>query len=307
MFFLPLLWRALGLMPTGVVGGEVFAQQDTQYSQYMFNQLALNPALAGSRDCIASSLVSRNQWVGLAGAPKTVSLSVHIPFQKKRIGLGAEIISEKIGPKSTNALLVSYAYRIPFSKGKLSFGLRTGIYNYAFDWTKMDYKDQQDVYNTGTRDSKFTGSGDFGLYYYARTFYCGMGLNHLTRGKILDRNNDLTRQVVHFFIPIGKAFQVGNTVINPSLLLKGASNSPGAVDINLNVLIRERCWLGISTRSDYGFVFLTQFLLNDQLKIGYSFDYGLNQIGVAGKGSHEIMIGYDFNLLGSKMILPRYL
>lgn len=294
----------------GVGGGLLFAQQDPQYSQYMFNQLALNPAYAGSRDVLATSLLYRNQWTGIKGAPTTASLSVQAPLRKKKIGVGAEIFSDKLGPKNVSALLLSYAYRIRLGKGKLSFGLRMGMYNYVFDWNKMDYKDQSDMYNQiGKRDSKFTGTGDFGAYYNSRTFYWGLGVTHLNKGKITDvsTGDSTARQAVHFFMPIGKSFEVGNTVINPTLLFKGAKNSPGGVDLGLNILLKERLWLGLSYRGGYGVVFLTQYYINDKMKAGYSFDYGTNKIGRAGKGSHEIMIGYDINIRGTKMVMPRYL
>ena len=172
----------------------------------------------------------------------------------------------------------------------------------------MELSDKNDLYNTDIRSSKFTGTGDFGLYYYSRTFYWGLGMNHLNRGKIIVSSNDATaRQAIHLFMPIGKSFQAGNTIINPTILFKGASNSPGTVDVGINILLKESLWIGISARSKYGFVFLTQYMVNDKLKIGYSFDYGANKIGIAGKGSHEIMIGYDLGLHGAKMIMPRYL
>jgi type IX secretion system PorP/SprF family membrane protein len=289
-------------------GGLLFAQQDAQYSQYMFNQLALNPAFAGSHELLSNTMMYRRQWTGIQGAPTTGSLSVQMPLKKKKIGVGAEILSDKTGPKTVSSILLSYAYRVPLAKGKLSFGLRMGMSDYVFDWSKMDYKDKSDLYNSGDRTSKFTGTGDFGLYYYTRTFYWGMGVNHLNRGKIIVSGNDsAARQAIHIFMPVGKAFQAGNVVINPTLLLKYASNAPAEADVSVNVLIKESCWIGLSARSGYGFVFLTQYKVNDHLKIGYSFDYGINKIGTAGKGSHEIMIGYDLSLHGTKIIMPRYL
>ncbi|TAL56335.1 MAG: type IX secretion system membrane protein PorP/SprF [Bacteroidetes bacterium] len=295
-------------LPFGEGWGGVHAQQDAQYSQYMFNQLAINPAFAGSRERISSALVYRNQWTAVAGAPRTASFSFQMPVQKKKIGAGAEIVSDHIGPKSLNAILLSYAYRVPVGKGKLSFGLRMGLFNYAFDWAKMDYKDKSDLYNVGARDSKFTGTGDFGFYYYTRTFYWGAGVTHLNRGKIVAMGNDTaSKQAIHFFMPVGKAFQAGNTVINPTILVKGTSGSTAEIDLNLNVLLKEKVWVGVSARSGYGFVFLTQYQINDHFKAGYSYDYGINKIGVAGKGSHEIMLGYDLNMRGGKMVMPRYL
>lgn len=289
-------------------GGHLYAQQDPQYSQYMFNQLALNPAYAGSKEKISSALLYRNQWTQISSAPRTGTLSFQMPIKKKKIGVGAEIISDHLGPKSSNAILLSYAYRVPLGKGKLSFGLRLGLYNYVYDMAKIEYKDKSDLYNTGMRESKFAGTGDLGFYYYTRTFYWGMGLNHLNRSKIINMGNDsAARQSIHFFMPVGKAFQIGNTVLNPTLLIKRAGNSPAEIDFSLNILLKEKVWLGISARSGYGLVFLSQFMINEQFKVGYSYDYGMNRIGVAGKGSHEIMIGYDLNMRGSKMVMPRYL
>ena len=296
----PLFWEESGM--------RCYAQQDPQYSQYMFNQLALNPAYAGSREIIATSLLYRKQWTNIEDAPSTGTLSIQGPLQKNKAGLGAEIISDKLGPKSVSALLFSYAYRVALFKGKLSFGLRLGMYSYMFDRAKIDYKDQNDVYNTLNRSSKITGSGDFGLYYYSRTFYWGLGMNHLNRGKIVVSNSDSSAmQSPHYFMPIGKAFQVGNTVINPTILIKRTINAPASIDISINILLKEKLWLGVSERSGYGTVFFTQYQINEKMKIGYSYDYGRNRIGIAGKGAHEIMIGYDVNIQGAKILMPRYL
>ena len=290
------------------VSSEAFAQQDAQYSQYMFNQLALNPAYAGSRDVLVSTLLYRNQWTGIKGAPTTSAFSIQSPMSNKKMGLGAEIISDKIGPKNVSSLLGSYSYRIPFMKGTLSFGLRMGLYDYVIDWNQIDYKDKNDSYNAQNKTSKITTSADFGMYYYTHTFYWGMCFDHLNKGRITNPTFDTaSRQVSHFFMPIGKAFVAGTTVINPTLVIKSAQHSPTTVDLSVNVQLKERLWLGISFRSGYGTVFLTQFQINENLKIGYSYDIGKNKIGTAGKGSHEIMIGYDINMYGAKVLMPRFL
>src|SRR3990172_5419891 len=122
------------LLMGGVGGGLLFSLQDAQYSRYMFNQPALNPAHAGSRDVLANSLRYRNQCTGIKGAPTTASLSVQMPLRTKKIGIGAEIISDKLGPKNISAFLLSYAYRIPLGKGKLAFGFGVGVVNFCFDW-----------------------------------------------------------------------------------------------------------------------------------------------------------------------------
>ena len=304
----PARLRLICLMAGGFLALGLFAQQDAQYSQYMFNQLALNPAYAGSREVLSSTLLYRDQWTGIQGAPSTGAFSIQSPIKNKKIGIGAELISDKLGPKSVTSLLGSYSYRIPFMKGKLSFGLRLGMYDYVIDWNKIEYKDQNDVYNTHNKTSKITGTGDFGMYYYTRTFYWGVSYDHINKGKISDSGLDSSsRQAVHFFMPVGKAFMLGKTVFNPTLVIKAASHAPASMDLSLNLLLKERLWLGMSFRSGYGVVFLTQFLINEHMKAGYSYDIGKNKIGNVGKGSHEIMIGYDINIHSAKVFNPRFL
>lgn len=280
------------------------AQQDPQYSQYMFNPLAVNPAYAGNRDVFSTALIYRNQWT-LEGSPTTASLALQTPLKKKNAGVALELVSDKLGLKRTTAVLGSYAYRVQFLKGKLSFGLRSGIYNYVFDWDKVKVKDKSDVVNTGVQSSKTTGTVDFGMYYYTRTFYWGLGLTHLNRGKVTDVSS-AAKQSVHYFMPVGISFLKGKTLLNPSILIKGAGHSPVEIDVNMNVLLKERFWLGLSLRTNYGIVFITQYLVSDKMKIGYSYDYGMNKIGTLGKGAHEIMIGYDINFKGAKQETLRY-
>ncbi|MGQ0827634.1 MAG: PorP/SprF family type IX secretion system membrane protein [Bacteroidota bacterium] len=284
-----------------------FAQQDVQYNLYMFNPLVLNPATAGSRNVLSSTLQYREQWTGIKGAPSTASLVVQMPFQKKKIGVGIEILSNKQGPERTSAFLFSYAYRIRFLKGKLSFGLRTGIYNYVINWDEVNYKDQMDASVGINRSSKITGTGDFGIYYYTRTFYWGLSANHLNRGEIITSELDgSTRQAMHTFMAISKAFEVNKVVINPTLLVRYVNNAPPSIDLSLSVLLKECIWLGSSYKHNYGVALFSQYLINDKLKVGYSYDMGFNKIGTAGRGSHEIIIEYNFNVHGAKIMSPRY-
>lgn len=288
-------------------GGLLFAQQDAQYSLYMFNHLAVNPAYAGSREAISSALVYRNQWTNLKGAPTTASISSHMPLKQNKIGLGAEIFTDKLGPRTTSAALFSYAYRLPFSTGKLAFGLRTGIFNYVNDWTQLDFKDLGDVHDRQGSSSKISGTFDFGMHYYSRTFYCGISTTHLNRGKMSEFTGDSARQVRHYFLTLGKSFKVGNTLINPTLLIKSAKNAPTTSDLGVNFLLKEKWWLGMSFRSSYGVIFVTQYQISENFRLGYAYDHGRNRIGTAGGGSHEIMLGYDINIMGAKVSMPRYL
>ncbi|MCW3102370.1 MAG: hypothetical protein JWO09_810 [Bacteroidetes bacterium] len=287
------------------------AQQDPQYSQYMFNQMAINPAYAGSKEALSTAILLRSQWTGIDGAPKTETFTIHGPLKKKKVGLGFTVIGDQIGPKKSIGALGSYAYRIPIKNGKLAFGLRAGIYNYTYNWADITYKDANDVYNTGNSTSIIVPTADAGVYYYTNTMYIGLSATHLYNGRLTsvsNQNGDNAQLSPHFFFTFGKAWALSDKLIfSPSVVIKGAKNSPSTADINLCFLIKERIWAGISIRGSYGFVALTQIQVTDKLRLGYAYDFGLNKIGRAGGGSHEVMIGYDFNIFKSKMMSPRYL
>ena len=288
-----------------------FAQQDPQYSQYMFNQMAINPAYAGSKEALSSTAFIRSQWTGIEGAPKTETFSIHGPLKKKKVGIGFSVIADQIGPKKSVGALGSYAYRIPIKNGKLSFGLRVGVFNYTYNWDDIVYKDQGDVYNTHGQTSQIVPTADAGLYYYTNTMYLGVSATHLYSGRLTSistLNGDNGKLAPHLFFTFGKAWSLSdNLIFNPSVMLKTAKGSPTTGDLKLSFLLKQRIWVGLSIRSTYGFVAYTQFNITDKFKLGYSFDYGVNKIGKVGGGSHEIMLGYDFNISRSKITSPRYL
>ena len=287
----------------------VSAQQDPQYSQYMFNHLAINPAYAGTKDALSLTIVNRRQWVAIKdGAPNTRSLSLHAPLRSKKIGLGIEFLSDQLGPKKTNGIMLSYAYNIHLFSGKLSFGLRTGFYEYVMDWSRITYKDNSDPYDQLLSESKGVFSVDFGMYYFTKTFYWGISADHLNRDKYSVLGTDPQLLAMHIFMPVGFGFQVNdNVVVNPSLIVKYTKNAPVAVDLNCNFLINSKLWLGASVRKGYGVAALMMWNITEKLRAGLSYDHGINRIGILGKASFEVVLGYNFNISKTKVITPRYL
>ncbi len=296
-------------------GDTLMAQQDPQYSQYMFNQLAINPAYAGTKDALSTSMFLRTQWTGIGikdGAPTTETFTIHSPLRKRKIGVGFTVISDQIGPKKSIGALASYAYKIPIRKGKLSFGLRMGVYQYTYNWYLIDYKDKLDPLTTAQTQTKtILPSADAGIYYYTSTMYAGFSATQLFKGHLskdvplyYGYNTELER---HLFFTVGKAWALSDKLVfNPSCMIKSVANAPGAVDVNFSFLLDQRVWAGFSARIGYGMVFYTQFNITEKFRLGYSYDWGFNKIGTYGGGSHEIMLGYDFNLRKSKMFSPRY-
>jgi len=289
------------------------AQQDPQYSQYMFNQLVINPAYAGTRDALSTTMVMRYQWVGVSGAPNTQTFSIHSPIKKKKIGIGFHVVADQIGPVKNTGVFGSYSYKLYLPKGKLALGLRFGVYQYVYDWNAITHYDQNDaVYQQLQPHSTFyVPSADFGAYYYTRDYYVGFSVTQLFNGRInslVEPSGDYSSFVPHYFLTMGKAFDVSQSVIvNPSFMVKTADNSPFSADINCNVLLDHKVWAGLSFRTDFGLVFLTQVNISEKFHVGCSYDWGFNELTKLSGGSYEISVGYNFNsLLKSNVFSPRY-
>ena len=295
--------------------GLLQAQQDPQYSQYMFNQVVINPAYAGSKDAMNVTGLFRKEWVNVNGSPQTSNLSISGPLKAKKIGLGGHIIQENIGPKQWMSAYLDYCYRVKIGKGKLSMGLSTGFVSYNFNTSKLDLSDQNEpiLYsNANTRALKFDMSA--GLYYYSRTFYVGISATHLTSPQLFAVTSDQGEKLnfynlnQHLFFTIGKGFSINeNLVFSPSLMIKTIKGKQINADINANFLIKNKLWLGVSCRTSMTVVALVQFLITDKLKVGYAYDFGLKGIGRSSYGSHEIMVSFDFGSNKSKMVTTRFL
>ena len=287
-----------------------FSQQDAQFTQYMFNHLSVNPAYAGTREVMDVSVIHRRQWSRIEGGPVNSSLVLQMPLGKKKAGFGVEMSSEKIGPKSIGSLKGSYSYRIKLGSGKLAFGLKLGMSNYQYDWGKIKYRDQNDPYAQQTQESWMVFSADYGMYYYTKSLYAGICITHLNQDNLYNVHDSLNEgtQVPHIFAPFGVGIQVNeNFIINPSVMLKMAPAAPMSIDLNCNFLIDNKLWLGVGARSGNGISILAMWNMNNKMRMGYSYDYGMNKIGVIGRGAHELVLGYGLGVYTTKTLTPRYL
>jgi type IX secretion system PorP/SprF family membrane protein len=285
----------------------------------MFNHLVLNPAYSGSKEALSTTLLVRNQWVSMPGAPKTFSAAAHLPLKSKKIGVGAHLLSESIGPRKWTSLHGDFAYRFKLGKGKFSFGLSAGLVNSNYDFTLLNYKDVGEVAQINTESRAMAIDASFGMYYYSNTFYAGLSTTHINTPQLYSLVNDADTSAIksslffnlrrHYFFTICKAFQLNNNLVfSPSLLSKniGKDYKPN-IDLNFNFLIFNKLWLGASLRSSKNLILLTEYLITEKFKIGYAYDLGLGSFGRASGGSHEIMLGFDFSIFKSKMLSPRYL
>ena len=290
----------------------LFAQQDPQYSQYNFNHMAIKPAYAGSKEALALIIDSRTQWVNMPGAPKTNALSLHTPLKGRKLNVGLHTVRETIGPKKWGSVYGDFAYRFKIGNSRLSFGLSAGVVNYVFDWSQIQYKDDGESGPTYQGANRTDFDFNTGFYYNSNSFYAGGSITHINSPNLYQKNNSLGsisyRLRPHTFLYLGKGWQLSEKVIfNPTIMIKMQNLANLQIDFSANVLLAKKLWLGTSVRTSYGFAFLMQYNISEKFKIGYSYDKGLNQIGTVGKSSHELMLGYNFDIFKTKMISPRYL
>ena len=295
--------------------GELTAlsQQDALYSQYMYNPFAINPAYAGSRNSYSAVLLHRSQWVGMPGAPQTQSFALHAPAANSGLAWGVNFAHDQIGPSRNIIAAGTGAYHLKFDKSKLAFGLRAGIYNTILDRSMLNFNEDNDQLDIGGKESAMVPSFDFGVYYYMQKAYAGLTVNHLTKHSFkFDDYGDtvLTSMALkrHFMLNAGYVWELKrNFVLKPSFLFKAVAGAPFNLDLNVSALFYKRFWLGLSFRNTTNIVIMTDINVTDYMRIGYAFDYNYDKLGTYNKGSHEVFIGFDFDVKKEKTISPRYL
>lgn len=286
------------------------AQQDPLYTNYMFNPMAINPAYAGSRDALSMVALGRWQWVGVDGAPTTQSFAIHSNIGKTGLALGGNFYHESIGPNSNFAGQLTIAYHLKLKLGKLSFAARAGVFHSMLDKGQFNFNQVIDPTNSGGIVSSTVPTFDFGMYWYTKTFYLGGGANNIYAGELdFDVNADqvIHQLTQHFYLHGGAAIKVHpNFVLKPSAMLRYVINAPFSFDVNFSVLMYKILWLGATYRFNNSVAFLLEVNPLDWLRIGYSFDYTYTSTAFR-KGTHEVFLGFDFNLHTKKTTSPRFL
>lgn len=283
------------------------AQQDPQYTQYMYNQNVVNPAYAGLKEGLALNLLYRNQWSALDGAPETFTFNAHAPVGE-RTGLGISIIRDELGPvKETNAY-VDFSYTIPVSSNyQLAFGVKAGATFHDIGLSDLELQDPGDPFFS-QNVSQTTPNIGAGLFLYSDNFYVGASVPNILNSLHLDENGlQFGSETSHYFVTSGYVFQTTeNLKLKPSVLVKSAFDAPVSFDVNLNALFLEKFELGVSYRLDDSFSGLVGFQATPDLRIGYAYDAVTSEINNVAPSSHEIILTY--NIIFNKRALrsPRY-
>ena len=288
------------------------AQQDPQYTQYMFNLLALNPAYAGSADRVSMKALSRHQWVGFEGAPTTQTLTVHSPLVIQSLGLGGTVMRDEHGPVTQYGLIVDLAYRMFLGNNqKLSFGIKGGLNLFQGDFAALhplEANDQVFQQNVSTKTDPQFG---FGVMWYSDNFYLGLSSPKVLRTDFFDVDSlqlvSQPGQRAHYFLTGGYVFNLSTyTKFKPTFMVKAVEGAPISFDLSANFLLYEKLWLGAMYRYTDAIGALVQYNLTDGLSVGYAYDYPISAIRNYSGGSHEFMLGLDFGKAPKGIRSPRY-
>lgn len=292
----------------------VTAQQDAQYTQYMYNTIAINPAYAGSRGVFSIGALHRSQWVGLDGAPTTQTLNFHSPVSN-RVGLGLSIVNDEIGNGTNQDTYfdAAFSYTIPVSKtGKLSLGLKAGGHFLNIDFSQLrGYGLENNLPNI---DNKFAPNFGAGVYYHTDQFYAGLSVPNFLQTEHFDNSGTnsssfLAEERMNIYFITGYVFDLNpNLKFKPAALVKAVEGAPLQIDASANFLINDKFSLGAAYRWDAAVSLLAGFQISDQFMLGLAYDRETTDLGASrfNDGSFEVFLRYEFLTRYKKVITPRF-
>lgn len=292
----------------------MFAQQDPQYTQYMYNTQQFNPAYAGNREMLSANLLYRTQWVGLEGAPKTATFSLSSPIGKlKKMGLGVTLSHDEIAISRETNLAVDYSYSIYLNfNTKLSFGLKAGVNVLDVDFTKLNPFNPNDPLFQDNIDNKWQPNIGAGVYLNSNKWYVGLSAPNFLETKHYDKSKNpgftsVASERMHFYLMGGYVFDLSSNVkFKPATLLKAVAGAPLQWDVSANFLFNEKLTLGAAWRWDAAVSALAGFQVNPNLFIGVGYDYQLTDLEKYSDGSYEIILRFDIVNSVQKILTPRF-
>ena len=290
------------------------SHQESNFSYYMFNHQAINPAYTGSRGITNLTSVIRSQWVGLEGAPETQTITFGKSINSKNLGYGVSVLNDKIGPTNSTSFDIDLAYHLKLNeKGhRLSLGLKAGAQNYSLNTNIIQTLTPNDPAFVLEKDRKILPNIGFGIYYFTQSFYSGFAIPRL----LSDKEYNLEP---HYYFITGGLIKVSEVfMLKPSFLLK-QTRSIGGYDFSILGIINENIWIGGQIRSsfnNYGFTnfqgtgisALAGFQIFDNLTLGYSYGIPSNEIsnGIS-IPTHEVFLRLDIYTKGEAFLFsPRF-
>ncbi len=293
------------LMLTGLVSN---AQQDAQFTHYMYNTINVNPAYAGSRGVLSIFGLHRTQWVGMDGAPVTNSASVNSPIGNSNLGVGVSFVNDLIGPTSEYMASVDVSYTVQTSETfKLSFGIKGTANIFEFHKNKVNPQHDEDVLYQGLRND-FSPNVGAGVYFHSDKLYVGLSVPGLFETTRYDDNSiSLSKERTNYYLIGGYVFDFSPSVkFKPAFLAKAVSGAPLQLDVSGNFMFFEKLVLGAAWRWDAAASFMAGFQITDGLYVGYGYDLETTKLRHYNSGSHEIFLRFELFKRQEKIVSPRF-
>ena len=298
--------------------GGLLAQQDAQYTQYMYNTMSINPAYAGSRGQLSIAALYRSQWIGLDGAPETFTLNLNSPIRNSKLGYGVSIINDNIGDGVVQETyfdaVLSYTIDVS-AEGKLSFGLDVGATLLNLDFNGLNNFDNEPISGDNI-DNKFSPNFGLGVYYHTNKFYLGVSAPRLIATDYFDNSQRdsnsvqfLSREKINFYLITGIVLDLNSQLkFKPALLTKLVGGAPLQIDLSASFLLNEKFSFGLAYRWDAAFSALIGFQISDQLMLGLAYDKETTELGSTqfNDGSFEIFLRFELAKSFQRLVSPRF-
>jgi type IX secretion system PorP/SprF family membrane protein len=287
---------ALGCI-TALISMNSLAQQAPEYSQYMYNHIIFNPAIAGSKPYAIIRGDIRDQWVGIEGHPRTQTISIDAPVFRNKVGLGAYFFNDRVGPVNRSGASLAYAYHFRVNmKMKIALAANGTYYTTKLKTDELMFGQQDlntdNAINSNNVKSVYPNFG-FGTYMYTRKYYAGFSVPELTRFKIDRMDNFAISQERHYYVMGGYFWHVvENLVIQPSFLVKYVKRAPVSVDVSTLFRLYRSFDAGLSYRFRDSFILLAGYTLRERLHLGYSYDFTMTDLSNYTSGTHELTFSY---------------
>ncbi len=294
------------------------AQQDAQYTQYMYNTMSVNPAYAGSREVISVTAIHRNQWVGIDGAPVSQSLNLHAPVgAANKVGLGLSIINDKIGPSQETLADLNFSYTLKTSeKNRLALGIKAGVHLLDVNFDRLDQFHTSDLLLDVNIDNKLSPTIGIGMYYYTPSFYMGLSAPNILETKHFDEtslgntaSSFLATERVTIYYIMGYVFGINkNLKLKPSLLTKAVAGAPVQFDISTNLLIRDKFTLGLAYRLSAALSAQAGFQFSRGILLGFAYDWETTSLGNTefNAGTYEFFLRLEIFKKQDSILYPRF-
>jgi len=283
------------------------AQQDPEYTHYMYNMNVVNPAYAtGTQAMLDLGVLYRSQWAGIKGAPKTVNFFGHMPLSKK-VEMGLSVISDDIGDgaKKEDNFYTDFAYVLDMnSTAKLSLGLKAGFTSFKTNFNGFQFESgnsSTDMAFAENVNHIFPNIG-VGAYYFTNNYYLGLSAPNLLSSKHIEERSGINAfgsEKIHMFFTGGYVFNLSDTFkLKPAFMTKIVQGSAASLDVSANVLFNEKFELGASYRVGDAVSALMNVKVTPSISVGYAYDYTTTNLGQFNSGTHEVFMLFNLDLLG---------